>query len=241
MHSPQGGSIQAYNAQAAVSADGLVVAAELTQQPVDVDQLVPMVAATLANVAAAGFGAPVGTVLADGGYWSEANMAGLPDGVPELLVPPTAGRPRQAGEVSTRRRPRPARERMAAVLATGRGAGLYRRRQAIVEPMFGQIKEGQEDGASSGGGFDACLAEWRLICATHNLLKLWRSRLARHPARPPSASQAPAGPPPRSRPEGTAGPGWAAPTTGHPRHRGPSSIRPDRPCLSGFVRQAPWG
>ncbi len=190
MHSPRGGSVQAYNAQLAATSDGLVVAAELTQQPVDVDQLLPVLVAVLANAAGAGFGTPVGTLLADGGYWSEANMASLSPGAPELLVPPGVGRPRQPGEVPTRR-PRPAMEHMAEVLATERGAGLYRRRQAIVEPVFGQIKGARGIRRFQRRGFDACVAEWRLICTTHNLLKLWRSRLDRGPAQPPPRRRGP--------------------------------------------------
>jgi hypothetical protein len=44
----------------------------------------------------------------------------------------------------------------------------------MVEPVFGQIKEARGARRFSRRGLRACDAEWKLICATHNLLKLWR-------------------------------------------------------------------
>jgi hypothetical protein len=54
------------------------------------------------------------------------------------------------------------------------GHTLYRRRQAIVEPIFGQTKSTAVP-IARGRGLAAVQAEWRLITATHNLLKLWRA------------------------------------------------------------------
>ena len=51
---------------------------------------------------------------------------------------------------------------------------LYRRRKAIVEPIFGQIKEARGFRQFSFRGLANVDAEWSLICACHNLLKLFR-------------------------------------------------------------------
>ncbi len=52
---------------------------------------------------------------------------------------------------------------------------LYMLRGQTVEPVFGQIKDARGIDKFMRRGFEACRSEWSLICATHNLLKLWRS------------------------------------------------------------------
>jgi hypothetical protein len=59
-------------------------------------------------------------------------------------------------------------------LATERGRTLYAKRAHTVEPVFGQIKEVRRVRRFARRGLGACDAEWKLVCATHNLLKLWR-------------------------------------------------------------------
>jgi len=72
-----------------------------------------------------------------------------------------------------------ATERMERRLRTQRGAALYRKRAQTVEPVFGQIKDARgldwfcRRGDEACGS--ACGSEWSVICATHNLLKLFRS------------------------------------------------------------------
>ncbi len=80
-------------------------------------------------------------------------------------------------------------ERMERRLLTRRGKARYRLRAQIVEPVFGQTKEARGFRRFARRGRAACAAEWQLVCATHNLLKLWRSGRQYGPA-PPS-------PPPR--------------------------------------------
>ncbi|NVJ07706.1 transposase, partial [Myxococcus sp. AM001] len=70
------------------------------------------------------------------------------------------------------------KERMARKLATKRGKEVYRMRKAIVEPVFGQIKEARGIRALLRRGLTAAREEWALICATHNLLKLFRMTAA---------------------------------------------------------------
>jgi len=51
---------------------------------------------------------------------------------------------------------------------------IYKMRKAIVEPVFGQIKEQRGFRRFSLRGLDKVRAEWKLVCATSNLLKLFR-------------------------------------------------------------------
>jgi len=173
------GWIQGYNGQIVVAEDGLILAAELTQDANDVRQLGPLVEAMHANLAAAGVRRRVGTVLADAGYWSEAGVtAAERSGGPRLLIAPH--RPTTAST----RAAYPVRARMHRRLAGPSGRARYRRRGAIVEPVFGQIKEVRRARRFQRRGLVACQSEWRLLCATHNLLKLWRRRRPNPPHRP---------------------------------------------------------
>ncbi len=65
--------LQGYNAQAVVSEDHIVLAAVLTQEPVDLHQLHPMLHLARANLASAQISKTIGVALADSGYDSEAN------------------------------------------------------------------------------------------------------------------------------------------------------------------------
>gem|GEM_PF-4015882 len=58
---------------------------------------------------------------------------------------------------------------------TERGRELYKIRGQSVEPVFGQIKDVRGFDRFMQRGIEACRGEWSRICATHNLLKLWRS------------------------------------------------------------------
>jgi len=65
---------------------------------------------------------------------------------------------------------------MRAELATEAGRALYRRRQAIVEPVIGYIKEVRGFRRFALRRLNSVRAEWKIICMTHNLLKLFRHR-----------------------------------------------------------------
>ena len=67
---------------------------------------------------------------------------------------------------------------MRRVLASPEGRALYRRRQVTIEPVFGQIKFNRAIKRFQRRGRAACRSEWRLIAATHNLLKLHSHQLA---------------------------------------------------------------
>ena len=63
---------------------------------------------------------------------------------------------------------------MQAKLKTTAGRAVYARRKAIVEPVFGQIKEARGFRRFLLRGLAQIRGEWRLVCLTHNLLKIWR-------------------------------------------------------------------
>jgi transposase len=153
MHTRRG-SIQGYNAQAVTTTEQVIVAAELTQQANDLQQLQPMLTATAATLGAAGITQRPGTLLADSGYWTIANLTAIPD-APELLIPPARhgrqGKPRKDGKPSTSKSDG-LRAAMTARLASGDGRVCYAKRKETVEPVFGQIKEQQGRGGSCAGG-----------------------------------------------------------------------------------------
>jgi transposase len=174
------GSLQGYNAQAVTTMEQVIVAAELTQQANDLQQLRPMLEATGATLAAAGIPERPGAVLADSGYWTIANLTELP-GAPELLIPPARhgrqGKPRKDGRPSESKSDG-LRAAMTAKLQSEQGKARYALRKQTVEPVFGQVKDGRAARRFTRRGLRACNAEWKLLCGTHNLLKLWRHQAA---------------------------------------------------------------
>ena len=179
--------MQGYNAQAVVTEHQIVVAAELTQAANDVQQLAPMLAAVDQTLLAAEIHERPGMVLADSGYWSIANLTTIPD-VPELLVWPAktgrTGKPRKDGQPSESRSDG-LRAAMFAKLTSETGKARYAKRKQTVEPVFGQLKEQQAARRFTRRGLVACEAEWKLVCGTHNLLKLGATPAAtKQPHRP---------------------------------------------------------
>jgi transposase len=183
------GWVQGYNAQAVTTCEQVIVAAELTQHSSDLQQLRPMLAATTATLTAAGIPQRPGTLLADCGYWSIANLTEIPH-APQLLIPPARhgrqGKPRKDGKPSASRSDG-LRAAMTARLATADGKALYAVRRQTIEPVFGQIKDIRGARRFLRRGLGACEAEWKLLCGTHNLLKLWRHTRSR-PAPTPLAT-----------------------------------------------------
>ena len=109
----------------------------------------------------------------DSGYYSEAAA----DAVEQCGFDPymATGRQRHpVPEAEMSEAPTTAKERMAAKVRTPQGRALYARRKVIVEPVFGQIKEARGFRRFLLRGLANIRGEWRLVCLTHNLLKLWR-------------------------------------------------------------------
>jgi transposase len=172
----KGAFVQGYNAQIAVDAEAqVIVAAELTQSPNDARQLVPMAQAIVENV-----GALAATTSADAGYFSAEAVAHPALAATNLLVPPHRQKHGIEPAPGSADPSASAAQRMRHKLMSAEARALYKMRKAIVEPVFGQIKEVRGFRRLLLRGFAAARAEFRLIALTHNLLKLFRS--ARRPA-----------------------------------------------------------
>jgi transposase len=181
--------VQGYNAQAVTTVEQVIIAAELTQDANDFQQLQPMLDATTATLAAAGIQDRPETLAADSGYWSIANLTEI-EHAPELLIPPPKlgrhGKPRRDGRPSASKSDG-LRAAMTAKLQSEDGKARYAKRKETVEPVFGQIKDGRGARRFLRRGLRACEAEWKLLCGTHNLLKLWRHTVIRPAATPATA------------------------------------------------------
>lgn len=172
------GFVQAYNAQAAVEPNfQLIVGQAVTQATNDKEQLLPMVA-----VIEQQSGQRPEEILADSGYCSEKNLEGLE----------SADQPEQKiiGYIATQRLkhdeykepcprgplPKGATrvDRMRRKLKTKVGKAVYAARKAIVEPVFGQIKQARGFRQFLLRGIEKVRGEWSMVCLTHNLLKMYR-------------------------------------------------------------------
>jgi transposase len=169
----KGSFMQGYNAQIAV--DGhvqVIVAADVTQQPNDKQQLAPMMAKVQQNV-----GRMPETTSADAGYFSEDAIEAVEKMGTSLLVP--SGRQKHGAPLESEPTEPPGddastTERMRAKLRSDAGRALYRMRKAIVEPVFGQIKDVRGIRRFLVRGLENARAEFLFIALTHNLLKLFR-------------------------------------------------------------------
>lgn len=163
-----------YNAQAAVTADQIVVAADVTQERADNAQFGPMAEAVCDQLDDLGVDQP-DHLVADAGYWHPDIFDTDPDG-PEVLVPPAPSKTRK--KIATRG-PIPAgatlTQRMERKLATNAAKAIYKFRATTVEPVFGQIKGSRGITRFRRRGLEAANSEWTLIATTHNLLKMWRA------------------------------------------------------------------
>jgi transposase len=174
MLSKPDGWIYGYNAQAVVDEVAqVIVATDLSVETTDTRQLPAMLDQVAANT-----GRYPRRLLADAGYCSDENLAHLAERGIDAYVAVSRERHSAPPAVAPRgRTPKglSARERMARKLTSKAGRAHYARRKVIVEPVFGQIKE--------AGGFRRfrlrgrlkVSAEWQLVCAAHNLGKLFRS------------------------------------------------------------------
>ena len=166
---------QGYNAQAVVNEEQIVLAAEVTASSPDFGHLEPMVKATKRELEAIGVTETPGVAVADSGYWNEEQMDNvIANEHVQVLIPPDAGK---------RNTPRPGWDggrytSMRETLQTDFAGGLYRRRKAMVEPVFAQTKHNRRINQFQRRGRSAARSEWRLITATHNLLKLHSYQIA---------------------------------------------------------------
>jgi hypothetical protein len=174
MPSKPDGWVQGYNAQAVVDeAHQVIVATSLTADTTDTGSLPNLVDQVETNT-----GRRPKRVLADAGYGSDKNLEHLKDRKIDAYIavrrdkhsstPRPAPRGRIPKDLSRR-------GRMERKLRTKSGRDHYRRRKSIVEPVFGQIKEAMGFRRFSLRGKEKVTAEWYLVCAVHDLGKLFRS------------------------------------------------------------------
>jgi transposase len=167
-----GNVLQGYNCQAAVDGDHqVIVAMGVSNQPPDVEHLVPMLERTIANTSQV-----PETFIADAGYWSEANAKACEDRGADPHI--ATGRQPHGKPPPPIFGPIPkdldAKGRMARKLRKKEGKEIYARRKTIVEPVFGQAKEGRGLRRFLLRGLEKVNGEWLLWGTTHNLNKLWR-------------------------------------------------------------------
>jgi transposase len=165
------GFVYGYNCQAAVDAQcQVIVAADVTQQANDKQQLVPMLSQVKDNM-----GALPESASADAGYFSEAAVTDPSLVAVQLYVPPQRQKRGEQTPPHPEPNPEPSvAEQMKAKLAQPQGQAIYKMRKAIVEPVFGQTKEVRGFRRFSLRGLKAVHDEWLLISLSHNLLKLFR-------------------------------------------------------------------
>ncbi len=164
--------IQGYNAQLAVDEKAQVIVSQhVTAMQPDVNELVPVVKriSTLLK-------RKPKQVLADAGYWSEANVEALEKmGVDPFIA---TQRRKHSEPLPAAPRGRPPmglspKQRMARKLLTLRGRAIYAWRQILPEPVFGQIKHARGFRQFLRRGVQRVGQEWSMVCTAHNLLKLY--------------------------------------------------------------------
>jgi len=177
----KGSFVQAYNAQIAVDAEAqIIVAAEVTQQVNDKQQLAPMFEQVETNT-----GVKPAAGSADNGYWSPEQINDKRVEGIDLHVATGRDRHGVSEEYVSSDDPEKAAtalEQMKQKLQTDAGRAIYKMRKAIVEPVFGQIKECRNFRRFSLRGLENVKSEWKLVCLTHNILKLFRSGRGFHAA-----------------------------------------------------------
>ena len=169
---------QCGNAQIVCNEEQIILAADVTDQANDKRQVKPMVSQARENLTQAGVAETIGALNADSGYYSEENVSHL-EGAQidpylaterlkhhqKVLCDPDAPLPDDLTP----------KERMARKLRTKHGRETYAKRKGMVEPIFGQIKQVGGFRQFLLRGLEKMRGEWKLICLTHNLKKLFGS------------------------------------------------------------------
>jgi len=172
------GFVQAYNGQIAVEPEfQLIVGQLVTQAGNDKEQMRPMIEAVEEQS-----GQRPDEVLADAGYCSDSNLEYLESTAePEKKIDAYVATGRQKHSEAPAVCPRgplpkgaTRTDRMRRKLQTKAGKAIYARRKAVVEPVFGQIKEARGFRRFLLRGLVKVQGEWALVCLTHNILKLHR-------------------------------------------------------------------
>jgi transposase len=170
------GWVQGYNAQIVVNEAGVILAEEVTAHNADGPRLPAVLDQVEANLKTIGtVDATPHVLTADAGYCSESNLAALELRRIDAYIATGRERHHQGG-VDPQGQPRtPFRAAMRAKLQTDRGRAIYRLRKCMTEPVHGQIKQARGFRQFLLRGEAKVQAEFTLVCAAHNLLKLWRA------------------------------------------------------------------
>jgi hypothetical protein len=180
MKTADGAFHQCFNGQAIVDASTqVIVAADAFAIAADCPLLAPMLDQLHENLAATGTAlAPDATLTADAGYFSEDNVHSAADHGLDTYI--------ATGRLKHGDRPAPApdeplpddataKQKMARKTKTEPGRGVYARRKAVVEPVFGQLDTTHDARRMLIRGEPAARQQWQFGCAIHNLLKLHRN------------------------------------------------------------------
>jgi transposase len=160
--------MQAYNAQAAVSEDQIIVAHGISNNGGDTDHLVPMLERVREN------SGQVPTIFtADNGYLSEANVAYCEkNGIDAYIA--LQNKDAKSTDFPPSTPSAHMRFAMQLKLHAPDGRAIYARRKVLTEPVFGQIKSAMGFRRFSLRGLLKVPSEWGIVATCHNLLKLFR-------------------------------------------------------------------
>ncbi len=163
------GFMQGYTAQAVTTEGQIVLSTDVIIGGNERRTLQPLVDATERELDAAGVSDRVTVTLADAGFWNNDQIQALTDRGIRTLVAPDNRRRKTPGKTRVNQQQY---VQMREELSTEDGRALYKKRKTLIEPIFGQVKHNRRIDRFTRRGLAACRAEWRLVMATHNLLKL---------------------------------------------------------------------
>jgi transposase len=163
-----------YSAEIAVSDDHLIVAQRVTQNATDNASLMPMVEQVEQRC-----GAPPGAALADSGFFSIDNLSQLEQRNIDAYVPDSnMARALNLGTRCRTRARHPAHRRMRAKLRSPAGRAAYARRKAVVEPVFGVLKQQRGIRQFRTRGLNNAANEFTLATLAYNITRLHALRAA---------------------------------------------------------------
>ena len=165
--------ILGYTAEIGVSNDHLIVAQRVTQEATDNASLEPMVDLIEATCAQ-----PPGAVVADSGYYSNWNVERMQQRGVDAYVPDSnLARELNLGQTADDLRSTdPHHIHMRAKMRTEHGSNLYRRRKALVEPVFGVLKEQRQVNRFRMRSLDKVAIEFTLATLAYNITRLHKRR-----------------------------------------------------------------
>lgn len=170
----RGGFVLGYSAEIAVSDDHFIVAQRVTQNVTDNASLEPMVDQVEQNCGER----PV-QVLADSGFFSIDNLNQMEQRNIDAYVPDS--NMAQSLNLGTRcltRAKAPAHRRMRAKLRSPAGQAAYARRKAVVEPVFGVLKQQRNLRQFRTRGLSNVNNEFTLAALAYNITRLFAQRTA---------------------------------------------------------------